>query len=103
PIFIVTFFKRFQARVHRIKVKDNKWGTLLITAMFMGLISSFLGSALAGGLVSILTLLSAALLMLICLQLEQKAGLTRLKDFALPVSMIGGMALAVFYSGILGR
>jgi hypothetical protein len=67
------------------------------------LISSFLGSALAGGLISVLTLLSSALLMLICLTLEQKAGLKVFKDFALPVSMVGAMALAIFYSGLLGR
>jgi hypothetical protein len=103
PIFIILYFKKFQARVNKIKVEDNKWGTLLITAMFMGLISSFLGSSLAGGAVSILTLLSSALLMLICMTLEKKAGLKIFKDFALPVSMVGGMALAIFYSGILGR
>jgi hypothetical protein len=103
PIFIIAYFKKFQARVNKIKVEDNKWGTLLITAVFMGLISSFLGSALAGGLISVLTLLSSALLMLICLTLEQKAGLKVFKDFALPVSMVGAMALAIFYSGLLGR
>lgn len=103
PLFIIAYFHKFQARVNKIKVKDNRWGTLLITAMFMGLISSFLGSALAGGLVSILTLLTSALLMVICLQLEHKAGFSRLKDFALPLSMIGGMAMAILYSGILGR
>ena len=103
PLFIIFFFKKFQARVNKIKVGDNKWGTLLITAVFMGLISSFLGSALAGGLVSVLTLLSAALLMMICLMLEQKAGIKVLKDFALPVSMVGAMAMAIFYVGIIGR
>lgn len=103
PIFIIIYFKKFQARVNKIKVDDNKWGTLLITAMFMGLISSFLGSSLAGGLVSILTLLSSGLLMMICMTLEKKAGVKVFKDFALPVSMVGGMALAIFYSGLLGR
>ena len=102
PIFIIFYFKKLQGRVETIKTKDSRWGTILITAMFVGLISSFLGSALAGGLVSVLTLFSSALLMVICLVLEQKAGLKKLKDFALPLSMIGAMALATFYTGLLG-
>lgn len=102
PLFIVAYFKKLQGKVNQIKVEDNRWGTLLISAMFVGLISSFLGSALAGGLVSILTLLTSALLMFTCMMLEQKAGLKSLKDFALPLSMIGAMALAIIYSGLLG-
>lgn len=102
PIFIIAYFKKLQGKVNQIKAEDNRWGTLLISAMFIGLISSFLGSALAGGLVSILTLLSSAVLMLICILLEQKAGVKVLKDFALPLSMIGAMALAIFYSGLVG-
>lgn len=102
PLFIIAYFKKLQGKVNQIKVEDNRWGTLLISAMFVGLISSFLGSALAGGLVSILTLLSSALLMFICIMLEQRAGLKALKDFALPLSMIGAMALAILYSGLVG-
>ncbi len=102
PIFIIAYFKKLQGRVNKIKVEDNRWGTLLISAMFVGLISSFLGSALAGGIVSILTLFSSALLMVFCIMLEQKAGLKIFKDFALPLSMIGAMALAILYSGLLG-
>ena len=102
PIFIIAYFRKLQGRVNKIKVEDNRWGTLLISAMFVGLISSFLGSALAGGLISILTLFSSALLMVLCIQLEQKGGLKIFKDFALPLSMIGAMALAIFYSSILG-
>ena len=102
PIFIIAYLKKLQGRVEKIKVEDNRWGTLLISAMFVGLISSFLGSALAGGLVSILTLFSSAILMIVCITLEKKAGWKVFKDFALPLSMIGAMALAILYSGILG-
>lgn len=102
PIFIIAYFKKLQGRVEKIKTQDSRWGTILITAMFVGLISSFLGSALAGGLISILTLFSSALLMALCMVLEQKAGLKKLKDFALPLSMIAAMALAIVYTRLLG-
>lgn len=102
PLFIIAYFKKLQGKINQIKSDDNRWGSLLISAMFIGLISSFLGSSLAGGLVSILTLFSSALLMVICIMLEQKAGLKAFKDFALPLSMIGAMTLAILYSGIVG-
>lgn len=102
PIFIIVYFKKLQGRVNKIKVEDNRWGALLISAMFVGLISSFLGSALAGGMVSALTLFSSALLMVAFIMLEQKAGLKFFRDFALPLSMIGAMALAILYSNLLG-
>jgi len=102
PIFIIAYFKKLQSRVNKIKVEDNRWGTLLIAAMFVGLISSFLGSALAGGLVSIFTLLTSAVIMVICIQLEQKAGLKIFRDFALPLSMVGAMAMAIVFAGLLG-
>lgn len=102
PLFIIAYLKQLQGRVNKIKAEDNRWGALLIAAMFVGLISSFLGSALAGGPVSILTLLSSALIIFICIQLEQKAGIKILKDFALPLSMVGSMILAIFFAGMLG-
>lgn len=102
PLFIIAYFKKLQGKINQIKSDDNRWGSLLISAMFIGLISSFLGSSLAGGLVSILTLFSSALLMVICIMLEQKAGLKAFKDFALPLSMIGAMTLAILYSAIVG-
>jgi hypothetical protein len=36
------------------------------------------------------------------MQLEQKAGIKLFKDFALPLSMVGAMALAIVYAGLLG-
>ena len=35
--------KRIQGGLVSIKNKDSKWGELLITAMFMGMISAFMG------------------------------------------------------------
>lgn len=102
PLFIIAYFKKLQGKINQIKSDDNRWGSLLISAMFIGLISSFLGSSLAGGLVSTLTLFSSALLMVICIMLEQKAGLKAFKDFALPLSMIGAMTMAILYSSIAG-
>ncbi|GAB1454948.1 MAG: DUF5058 family protein [Spirochaetia bacterium] len=98
-MILVTFFaKSIQSGIHKAQLKDTKWAGLLISAMFMGLISAFLGSALGGGFVSILTLLSSAFVMAIFGLLIKKAGLVKLENFAMPVSMISGMTVAALYT-----
>ncbi len=102
-MFLVIFFSRgIQSGIHKAQLKDSVWSGLLISAMFMGLISAFLGSALGGGLVSILTLLSSAATMGVFGLLIKKAKLTSLENFAMPVSMIVGMAAAAVYTSIAG-
>jgi len=97
-ILITLFTKRIQSGIHKAQLKDTKWAGLLISAMFMGLISAFLGSSLAGGLISILTLLSSAAVMALFGLLIKKAGMSKLENFAMPVSMISGMTVAALYS-----
>jgi hypothetical protein len=98
-MILVTFFaKGIQSGIHKAQIRDVKWSGLLITAMFMGLISAFLGSSLGGGAVSILTLLSSAAVMATFGLLIRKTGLSKLENFAMPVSMIAGMAVAAIYS-----
>lgn len=97
-ILITVFAKSIQSGIHKAQVKDSAWSGLLISAMFMGLISAFLGSALAGGFVSILTLLTSAAIMGLFGLLIKKAKLAWLENFAMPVSMISGMAMAAVYT-----
>ena len=101
-ILVIFFSRGIQSGIHKAQLKDSVWSGLLISAMFMGLISAFLGSALGGGLVSILTLLSSAATMGVFGLLIKKAKLTSLENFAMPVSMIVGMAAAAVYSSIAG-
>ncbi|MBU0926637.1 MAG: DUF5058 family protein [Spirochaetes bacterium] len=97
-VLITLFAKRIQSGIHKAQLKDTKWAGLLISAMFMGLISAFLGSALGGGLVSILALLASAATMAIFGLLIKKAKMAKLENFAMPVSMITGMAVAALYT-----
>jgi len=97
-ILIALFAKGIQSGIHKAQLKDTKWSGLLITAMFMGLISAFLGSALGGGLVSVLALLSSAAVMAVFGLLIKKAKLQALENFAMPVSMIAGMVVAAVYA-----
>ena len=96
-VIVAFFVKRIQKGIAVAQGKDVKWVTILITAMFMGLISAFLGSALGGGAISITALLVAAASMGLFGWLVRKKGLKALESFAMPVSMILGMASAVLF------
>jgi len=72
-----------------------------MSALFLGMISAFLGMGISGGLLSILVLLSSATIMMACGILIKKCGLSWLEDFALPTSMLASMALAVLYARLL--
>jgi hypothetical protein len=100
-IIIPIFLKKIQGGMISIRKKDVRWGELFMTALFLGMISAFLGMGVSGGVLPVLTLLSSALIMAVCGLLVKKCGVSWLEDFALPLSMLGAMALAVLYAQIL--
>lgn len=100
-IIIPLFLKKIQNGIHKIQKKDNKWGELLLTAMFLGMISAFLGMGISGGLLSVLTLLTSAALMGVCGIFVKKCKAKWLENFALPISMLGAMGLSILYANIL--
>jgi hypothetical protein len=99
-ILVPVLLKRIQKGLLSIKNKDSKWGELFITAMFLGMISAFLGMVFAdirGGLagwIPMFVLLFSALLMGICGLLIKKCNMNWLQNYALPISMLGAMAFA---------
>ncbi len=110
-IIIPLFLKRILGGVKRMQVKDRKWGELFMNAMFIGMISVFLGYVIAPrtdpdtgesavSILAVLTLLTSALLMAISGILITKGRQEWLKNYAIPLSMIGAMALAVAYHAL---
>lgn len=71
-IWVPLFIKKIQGGLMKIKGKDSKWGDILMTALFLGMISAFLGMVFADirsgltGWIPIFVLLFSALLMGIC-------------------------------------
>ena len=72
-----------------------------MSALFMGMISAFLGMifgkvnlGLTGG-IPVFVMVSSMIIMLICAVLIKKLKLKWVEDYALPISMIGAMALAI--------
>ena len=94
--------------IKKIKNKDGKWGDILMTAMFLGMISAFLGMVFSDirsglkGWIPIFVLLFSALLMGICGILIKKCNMKWLENYALPISMLGAMVFAVVITPMIG-
>lgn len=107
-IWVPLFIKKIQGGLMKIKNKDGKWGDILMTAMFLGMISAFLGMVFADirsglkGWIPIFVLLFSAFLMGICGFLIKKCGMKWLENYALPISMLGAMIFAAFITPVIG-
>ena len=99
--------KRIQGGVIKIKNKDSKWGDIFMTAMFLGMISAFLGMVFAdvrkglAGFIPIFVLLVSALIMCICGLLIKKCNMKWLETYALSISMVGAMVFAVLITPLI--
>lgn len=108
--------KKITSGMMKIKDKDKKWMDYLMTSMFVGMLSTFLGYIVCDlGLVfeeidgakvlafhyqiehwiPVFVLIISAALMGVCGILLKKFKWKWLNDYALPISMIGSMALAI--------
>ncbi|MHB8128387.1 MAG: DUF5058 family protein [Mobilitalea sp.] len=106
-VLVPILLKRIQKGILSIKNKDSKWGELFITAMFLGMISAFLGMVFANvrnglvGWIPIFVLLFSALLMAVCGILIKVCKIKWLQNYALPISMLGAMAFAVVITPLI--
>ena len=107
-LWVPLFIKKIQGGLMKIKNKDGKWGDILMTAMFLGMISAFLGMVFSDirfglkGWIPIFVLLFSALLMGICGILIKKCNMKWLENYALPISMLGAMVFAVVITPMIG-
>ncbi len=97
--------KKIQGGIMKIGMKDKKWGEILNNAMFLGMISAFLGYVFCdvglvvkgdtSGLIPVCVMLVSAVVMAVCGTLATKLKIRWLTDYALPMSLIIGMASAI--------
>ena len=107
-VFCIIALKKYQGKVNKVSQKDNRWGTLMFNAMFIGMICAFIGAGFAtmrvtGSLTSLVVILVSALFMLLFTWLSKRPRLKWIESFSLSVSMIFGMASAVGYSWLEAR
>lgn len=112
-LILVPFMtKKIQSGITKIGMKDKKWGEILNNAMFIGMISAFLGYVFCdvgnvikgdtSGLVPVCVMAVSAVIMVICGLLSKKYKIGWLTDYALPMSLVGAMASAIPFTNWLG-
>lgn len=108
-IFLVLFgLKKIQKGLVSIKTKDSRWGAIFMDALFLGMITAFLGLVFADvrkglpGLTPVAVALVSAVLMAVCGLLIKKCGWKWLEQYALPLCMLGSMAAAIPLANMMG-
>ena len=108
--------KKLLGGMSSLENRDKKWAEIFQNAMFIGMISAFLGFVFCdfsrlwipgdysptSGLIPVCVLVAAAVVMVICGLLMKKPKFAWLGDYALPISLILGMASAIPITAWLG-
>lgn len=104
--------KKLQSGLAKVGMKDKKWGEIFNNAMFLGMISAFLGYVFCDvglvvkgdltGLIPVCVMVTSAVVMAICGTVATKCKIRWLIDYALPMSLIAGMASAIPFTMLLG-
>ncbi|MBR4767909.1 MAG: DUF5058 family protein [Lachnospiraceae bacterium] len=97
--------KKLLTGVINLEKRDKKWAEIFQASMFIGMISTFVGYVFCDvsgifkgdftGLIPVLVFIVSALVMAISGLLLKKTGKRWISDYALPVSLIVGMAAAI--------
>ena len=111
-VFVPFVTKKLQSGLSQIGMKDKKWGEIFNNAMFLGMISAFLGYVFCdvglvfkgdtSGLIPVCVMLISAVVMAVCGLIATKFKIRWLTDYALPLSLVCGMASAIPFNSLLG-
>lgn len=103
--------KKLQNGMISIENRDKKWGDIFQASLFMGMISAFLGFVFCdvpavftgeiAGLIPVAVMAVSAVVMALCGLALKKLKWSWMGDYALPISMIVGMASAIPITGWL--
>lgn len=100
--------KKIQGGMGKMKQKDEKWGDIFMSSLFLGMISAFLGVVFAdirtglSGWIPVFVLLVSAVLMAVMGLLIKKCNMKWLETYALAISMVGAMVASIFITNLIG-
>lgn len=97
--------RKLQNGMISLENRDKRWADIFSASLFLGMISAFLGYVFCdlpgvftgdfSGLIPVLVMLVSALMMGVCGLAMKKLGWRWMNDYALPISLIVGMASAI--------
>ena len=104
--------KKLISGMINLEKRDKKWGEIFSAALFLGMISAFLGYVFddftgvfhgdMSGLIPPLVMLTSALAMGVCALALKKLNWRWMNDYALPISLLTGMIAAIPITALLG-
>ena len=104
--------RKLQNGMISMENRDKKWGEIFSASMFIGMISAFLGYVFCdfssvfhgdmSGLIPVLVMIVSALVMCLAGLLVKKTQWRWVSDYALPISLVAGMASAIPITAWLG-
>jgi hypothetical protein len=104
--------KKIQSGMNKMGLKDKRWGEIFNNAMFLGMISAFLGYVFCdvanvfkgdtAGLIPVAVMFVSAIVMSVCGIIATKLKIRWLTDYALPISLVSGMAASIPITALLG-
>lgn len=110
-ILTPAFAKKIQGGMGKLERMDKKWAEIFNNALFLGMISAFLGYVFCdvsgvvkgdfSGLIPVCVMAVSAVVMAVCGLLSTKLKVRWLTDYALPISLVVGMAAAIPITGWL--
>jgi hypothetical protein len=100
-LMVLIFTKTIKKRFNRIATREPQWMKIIISAAFFGVICLFLAEPIVQRGLPLATMLTGAGLMLIFGVLINKFKVPWLREFAVPLSMVGAMAGAIIFARIL--
>lgn len=115
-LFVIFGLKKLFKGVNKVNSTDRKWGEILITSLFMGMIASFLGSIVTpqvmlfianpgsgAALIPIIVLLASAGIMGLFTWIAKRfQPMAWLENFSMALSMVLAMGLAVLCNTLMG-
>lgn len=97
--------KKMQKGMISMEKRDKKWSEIFTAAMFIGMISAFVGYVFCNvstvfkadfsGIIPVLVMAVSAVVMLAAGLLSKKTGWRWINEYALPISLLAGMAAAI--------
>lgn len=107
-VLVPILCKKIQGGMVNLRNKDTKWGEIVTTALFMGMISAFMGlifcninTGLAGWIPVFVMIVSAVCMALFGLLIKVTKW-NWINDYALPICMLVGMASALPITNWIG-
>lgn len=100
-IFCIFFLKKFSSRLLTAQKKDSTKVEIIITALYFGMLSVFVGPPIVSGGIQLYTLAVSALLMVVITQITRKMESAAAGDFAFTLSMVGGMVFAALFTNLM--